>query len=99
MNGARRMCETAGDSQFSCQIALIMKPYYDHEGITIYHGDCREVISSLDPVSCIVTSPPYNQLGSRIPERGTGMWGRSHGGSGFVKEVNANGYADDLDED
>jgi len=27
------------------------------------------------------------------------MWGRSHGGSGFVKEVNANGYADDLDED
>ncbi len=20
-----------------------MKPYYEHAGITIYHGDCREI--------------------------------------------------------
>ena len=24
-----------------------MKPYYDHAGITIYHGDCRDVLSGL----------------------------------------------------
>ena len=23
-----------------------MKPYYEHAGITIYHGDCREVLPS-----------------------------------------------------
>ncbi len=25
-----------------------MKPYYEHAGITIYHGDCREVLLDLD---------------------------------------------------
>ncbi len=36
-----------------------MKPYYEHAGITIYHGDCREVLPQLPEVSCCVTSPPY----------------------------------------
>jgi len=36
-------------------------PYYDKDGIQIYHGDCREVLPTLDPesVHCCVTSPPY----------------------------------------
>lgn len=37
-----------------------MKPYYEHAGITIYHGDCREVL--LDVwlgVDLLVTDPPY----------------------------------------
>ncbi len=39
-----------------------MKPYYEHGGITIYHGDCLEVLWSLDAVvNTTVTSPPYNQ--------------------------------------
>ena len=37
-----------------------MKPYYEQDGITIYHGDCREVLPTLHPVDCIFTSPPYN---------------------------------------
>ena len=24
-----------------------MKPYYDHDGVTIYHGDCREIVPML----------------------------------------------------
>jgi DNA modification methylase len=36
-----------------------MTPYYEHGGITIYHGDCREVLSRLDLVDLIVTDPPY----------------------------------------
>lgn len=36
-----------------------MKPYYEHAGITIYHGDCREVLPTLDPVDFVFTSPPY----------------------------------------
>lgn len=39
-----------------------MKPYYDHAGITIYHGDNREFLSPALVVDCIVTSPPYDGL-------------------------------------
>lgn len=35
-----------------------MKPYYDHAGITIYHGDCREALPNVK-VDAIVTDPPY----------------------------------------
>jgi site-specific DNA-methyltransferase (adenine-specific)/modification methylase len=34
-------------------------PYYDHAGITIYHGDCMEVLPQLEPVDAVVTDPPY----------------------------------------
>jgi len=34
-------------------------PYYEHAGITIYHGDCREILPTLPKVDCIVTDPPY----------------------------------------
>lgn len=36
-----------------------MKPYYDHGGITIYHGDCREVLPTLGKVDLVLTDPPY----------------------------------------
>lgn len=38
-----------------------MKPYYDKDGITIYHGDCRSVIPALEPetVRLLWTDPPY----------------------------------------
>jgi len=35
------------------------KPYYDHAGITIYHGDCREILPTLEPVDAVITDPPY----------------------------------------
>jgi len=37
-----------------------MKPYYDEDGITIYHSDARELPLSDESVDCVVTSPPYN---------------------------------------
>ena len=36
-----------------------MRPYYEHAGITIYHGDSREMVRALDPVGVVFTSPPY----------------------------------------
>lgn len=36
-----------------------MKPYYDHNGITIYHGDCRDILPSLPKVDLVLTDPPY----------------------------------------
>jgi len=36
-----------------------VKPYYEDGSVTIYHGDCREVISSLPPVDLLLSDPPY----------------------------------------
>jgi site-specific DNA-methyltransferase (adenine-specific) len=38
-----------------------MKPYYEHAGITIYHGDCREILPALH-ADVVVTDPPYGLL-------------------------------------
>ncbi len=35
------------------------KPYYEHDGITIYHGDCREILPHLPRVDLVLTDPPY----------------------------------------
>jgi DNA modification methylase len=35
-----------------------MTPYYQHGGITIYHGDCREILPSLR-ADLLLTDPPY----------------------------------------
>jgi site-specific DNA-methyltransferase (adenine-specific) len=35
-------------------------PYYvDADGITIYHGDCREILPHLPKVDLVLTDPPY----------------------------------------
>lgn len=36
-----------------------MKPYYDEDGIVIYHGDCRDVLPSLDLSAVVIADPPY----------------------------------------
>jgi site-specific DNA-methyltransferase (adenine-specific) len=36
-----------------------MKPYYEEKGITIYHGDCREILPTLSPVDLVLTDPPF----------------------------------------
>ncbi len=38
-----------------------MKPYYHDEkaGMTIYHGDCREILPTLPKVDLVLTDPPY----------------------------------------
>lgn len=39
-----------------------MTPYYDDGTVTLYHGDCREVLPELDiGACCIVTDPPYGE--------------------------------------
>jgi DNA modification methylase len=35
-----------------------LKPYYEQDGITIYHGDCREILPSIK-ADAVVTDPPY----------------------------------------
>jgi hypothetical protein len=47
-------------------------PYYDDGTCVIYHGDAMEVLPTLDPVSLVVTDPPYFQPATHyVPARGT----------------------------
>lgn len=36
-----------------------MRPYYADEFVTLYHADCREVLSSLERCGLLLTDPPY----------------------------------------
>lgn len=38
-----------------------MKPYYEHGGISIFHGDCRDMFSSIGRADLIVADPPYGE--------------------------------------
>jgi DNA modification methylase len=37
-----------------------MTPYYADDFVTIYHGDCRDVLPSLTGPMVTITDPPYN---------------------------------------
>lgn len=51
-----------------------MTPYYSEDGITIYHGDCMDVLPWLEEqVGLVVTSPPYN-MGLVPGGNGRGMY-------------------------
>lgn len=39
----------------------LQTPYYDEAGITIYHGNCLEIIPMLEPVDLVLTDPPYGE--------------------------------------
>lgn len=52
------------------------QPYYESGGITIYHGDCLEVLDALSAVDLVVTDPPYTfGLASTFAEGKAGSWG------------------------
>lgn len=54
-----------------------MKPYYCDDYATIYHGDSREIISSLNGFDLTLSDPPYGINGGRggtSKERGRGKY-------------------------
>lgn len=52
----------------------MMKPYYQDDYATIYHGDCREVLPQVAPVDLVITDPPYS-----ISKAGIGRWEMRYG--------------------
>ena len=75
-----------------------MKPYYEHAGIVIYHGDCLEVLPTLEAgsVDITVTSPPYNTLPD--DHKPSGIHGKRKTGVNKWIARAANGYADSKPE-
>jgi len=37
----------------------MLKPYYQDDAVTIYHGDCREIVPQLGRFDAVITDPPY----------------------------------------
>ena len=55
-----------------------MKPYYEKDGIVLYHGDCREVLAGLDRVDHVITDPPYEAEAHTKGRRGNLSPKRAH---------------------
>ncbi len=56
-----------------------MTPYYDEDGITIFHADCRELLHTFN-VAAVVTDPPYGIAGVWKGGFGHG-WGQARADS------------------
>ena len=52
-----------------------MTPYYQDSAVTLYHGDCREIVPQLGRFDLLLTDPPY----------GIGSWSAT-GGNSISKE-------------
>ena len=37
----------------------MIAPYYQDDHVTLYHGDCREILPALDGDAVVITDPPY----------------------------------------
>lgn len=80
----------------------VIKPYYDHAGITIYHGDYTEFGGSIGPVAHVIADPPYSERthkGHDAVRNGAGAAGndgmnRSGLGYGFMSESDVVEYVD-----
>ena len=64
-----------------------MTPYFNENGITIFHGDCREILPALSPVNVAITDPPYSEHVHAKNRRGLGA------NSGAIAGAR-NGFAD-----
>ena len=62
-------------------VEVTIKPYYQPDRVTLYHGDCREVMASLDAVDAVVTDPPY---GLSFMGKALGLRRAGRGGMGGV---------------
>jgi DNA modification methylase len=67
----------------------MIKPYYQEYGITIYHGDCLEILPELPKVDLVLTSPPYNTGNKNLGYQPKSKIGQNHYGE----------YTDNLPDD
>lgn len=59
-----------------------MKPYYEDEHVTLYHGDCRDTFLQLpdESIDCVITDPPFSDRAHanvRGNSKGAGRRGNS----------------------
>jgi len=85
-----------------------MTPYYEQDGITIYHGDCLSVLPQFEQADHVITDPPYardvyvrasanfTKVGSGTPAR-MGLKQQTHVGQTLAKLAAGDiGHIDDM---
>jgi site-specific DNA-methyltransferase (adenine-specific) len=75
-----------------------MNPYFERDGITIYHGDCREILPMLEPggVDLVLTDPPYGLNGLIRGGRGLTAGGSKEWRQHFEHGLSWDNAIDDL---
>jgi len=67
----------------------VSAPYYSHAGITIYHGDARDIDVLADVV---ITDPPYSSGGFQEAGRSGGSVGTRQGAVVTLDNLSTRGY-------
>ena len=62
-----------------------MTPYYQDSAVTIYHGDCREIVPTLGRFDLLLTDPPYGI--EDLMQPGGNWWGKDRNSSRSRKEI------------
>lgn len=57
-------------------------PFYSEDGIVIYHGDCRDILPTLQCVDVVITDPPYSEYVHGKSRRGGAEAGSLKTGNG-----------------
>ncbi len=57
-----------------------MKPYYQNQSVTIYHGDCRQIVPQLGNFDLLLTDPPYGigMDGGNVGYKGANNFDKKH---------------------
>lgn len=68
----------------------------DDGSVKLWCADCMDILPLIEKgsVDAVVSSPPYNQLGTRLPNKPSGM----HSESQWVQNTKCVGYEDDMEE-
>jgi site-specific DNA-methyltransferase (adenine-specific) len=64
----------------------MIEPYYEKDGITIYHGDCREILPTLGRFDLLLTDPPYG-MNWKFSGQGSGRQAQGGTNSAFKNKT------------
>ncbi len=48
-----------------------IRPYYQDDAVTIYHGDCKQIVPLLGKFDLVLTDPPYGKVKGRFDHEWT----------------------------
>ena len=64
-----------------------MTPYFQDDAVTIYNGDCREIVPTLGRFDLLLTDPPYGIGSLMVGGKDTGHWNSLSGGNEWDMET------------